>query len=64
MEKIKQEYNYNLKKYYAGCKYIEKNPKEFDRYINVVLGFLDKINQLLEQIPEAKEKEILEGFEI
>lgn len=62
MEKLKEKYNYNLKKYYAGCKYIEKNPNEFDKYINVVLGFLNNINSLLEQIPGATKKEILEGF--
>lgn len=64
MEKIKEQYNYNLKKYYAGCEYISKNPEQSDKYMPTVLGFLNKINQLLEQIPEAKEKEILEGFEI
>ena len=27
LDKLKQEYNHNLTRYYNGCKYLEDNPE-------------------------------------
>ncbi len=48
MEDYKQEYNKLLKRYYDGCKYIESNPNEWDKYINVLLEIKNKMDKLIE----------------
>lgn len=59
---LKQTYNKLLQRYYNGCNYIEEHLDESDKYLPKVLEILDKLNQILEQIP-ATEEEILNGFE-
>ena len=62
MQELKLEYNKTLKRYYSGCDYLYNNPKEWDKYLPVVLQLLDRINEIVLVLP-ATEKEILEGFE-
>lgn len=61
MQKLKQEYNATLKRYYKGCEYLMNNPNEWDKYESIVLKLLERLNQILKQIP-ATEEEILNGF--
>ena len=63
MNKLKQTYNKLLQRYYNGCNYIEEHLKEADKYLPKVLELLNKINKILEKIPNATEEEILNGFE-
>lgn len=63
---LKWEYNNILKRYYDGCNYIEEHPKEAEKYLPIILKFLDKINELLDKIQKVhriSEQEILGGFE-
>lgn len=61
MQKLKQEYNTILKRYYNGCEYLMNNPNEWDKYESIVLKLLDRLNAILNMIP-ATEEEILNGF--
>lgn len=63
MTELKQRYNYILQRYYNGCNYLLENPKEWDKYLPVVLELLDELNKILEKI-EATKEEILNGFKI
>ena len=67
LDKLKQEYNHNLTRYYNGCKYLEDNPEQWDLYIEEVFNILENINKILAQISiyeKPSKKEILEGFEL
>lgn len=63
MNKLKQEYNHTLQRYYNGCNYIEEHIQEADKYLPKVLELLDTLNQILKRIP-ATEEEILNGFKV
>ena len=67
LDKLKQEYNHNLTRYYNGCKYCKEYKDEVDKWLPELLKIQDKINELLEKIMKQQEvsrKEILEGFEL
>ncbi|MCI8617554.1 MAG: hypothetical protein HFJ60_04845 [Clostridia bacterium] len=61
-EKLKVTYNKILQRYYNGCNYIEEHLEEAKKYLPKVLELLDKLNKILEKIPNATEEEILYGF--
>lgn len=62
MQKLKEIYNKTLQRYYNGCNYIEEHIEEVDKYLPVVKELLNKINEILEKIPNATEEEKLNGF--
>ena len=62
MQNIKQQYNKTLQRYYNGCNYIEEHIEEIDKYLPAVKELLNKIDNILKQIPNATEEEILNGF--
>ena len=67
LDKLKQEYNHNLTRYYNGCKYCEEHIDEVDKWLSELLKIQDRINELLEEIKKQQEvsrKEILKGFEL
>lgn len=61
---LKETYNKILKRYYNGCNYIEEHIEEIDNYLPVVKELLNRINKILEKIPNVTEEEILNGFKI
>lgn len=63
MPNLKEEYNKILQRYYNGCNYIEQHIEEVDKYLPEVKRLLDRLNQILEEVP-ATDEEILEGFKI
>ena len=62
MQNIKQQYNKTLQRYYNGCNYIDEHIEEIDKYLPAIKELLNKINDILKQIPNATEEEILNGF--
>lgn len=59
---MKNTYNKILQRYYNGCNYISEHLEEVDKYLPIVEELLNKLNKILEKIPEATEEEILNGF--
>lgn len=67
VEELKIKYNYILNRYYNGCNYVESNPTEFEKYIDKIMEFKSKLDDLIKQIEEKQkisEDEILGGFKI
>lgn len=62
MEEYKIKYNELLQRYYNGCKYLENNPKEFDKYLNFVLKILNDLNLILVENNITDSNIILNGF--
>lgn len=56
VEQQKSEYNYILNRYYNGINYLEKHPDEFDKYIEKIMEFKNRLEKLIVQI-EKVEKE-------
>lgn len=66
LDKLKLEYNYNLKRFYNGCKYCEKHKDEVDKWIAEILTILNNIEWILIKIQEYEKVDkdtILKGFE-
>lgn len=67
MNKLKQEYNYNLARYVNGCNYCEKNRNEIDKWIPELMKILNNMNNVLKEImkkEKVSEEEILKGFKM
>lgn len=67
VEELKIKYNYILNRYYNGCNYVESNPEEFEKYIDKIMEFKGKLDDLITQIEkkqEISEDEILGGFKL
>lgn len=65
LDKLKQEYNNNLERYYKGCKYCEENKDEIDRWMPELLKIVSNLEKLLDEIKKyqtIKKEEILKGF--
>lgn len=63
MKRLKEIYNKTLQRYYNGCNYIAEHIEEVDKYLPAVQELLNKLNKILEKIPQATEEDILNGFE-
>lgn len=67
INKLKQDYNYNLNRYYNGCEYCKKEFENWDRYMPEVINILDCMNYILAEIEaneQVSENEKLGGFDI
>lgn len=67
MYDLKWNYNYFLKRFYKGCRYIEKQGKKAWKFYDELFDILESINALLKEImsqQEVTEGEILYGFNI
>lgn len=62
MEKYKEDYNYWLNRYNNGIKYLEKNPKDFDKYLKNILKIREELDKIIEEHLEITSKEIFNGF--
>lgn len=62
MEDYKERFNYLLKRYYNGCKYIQEHPEECEKYEGKVVEILTQINALIIE-HKIVDKDVLEnGF--
>ena len=67
MQEQKMNYNYILNRYYNRCNYIEAHPDEFDKYIDKVMDFKRKLEEIITEIEKEQvvaQNEVLGGFEI
>lgn len=67
IEDLKWNYNYYLMRYEKGCKYLEKNPSETEKWLSNLLEILDNLNTILEELiknTEVSDLEILKGFKL
>ena len=67
INELKWNYNYNLNRFYKGCEYCNKNPKEMDKWLPEISSILDNINFLLTEIMqniEVTDEEIEHGFDL
>lgn len=62
MKSYKLEYNELLKRYYNGCKYLEENPNEIEKYLDLLLNISDKINKIIIEENITDPNIILNGF--
>jgi len=67
LTELKQEYNYNLTRYYNGIKYCEEHINEIEKWIPELEKIIYKLGWLLEEIrrnQEVSNKEEFGGFVI
>lgn len=67
LEELKWDYNHFLTRYKNGCQYLEKHPKQINKWLGELTQILENINVFLIEIKkhqEVSDKEILEGFDI
>jgi type II secretory ATPase GspE/PulE/Tfp pilus assembly ATPase PilB-like protein len=65
MSVLKDEYNKLLERYYNGCKYLENNRNEIDKYIYELLKIQNDLEDLLNKIQKTDKVnsyEITNGF--
>lgn len=63
---LKVNYNYNLMRYYKGCKYCSQHKKESEKWLPELLDILNDMNILLKEIMKYQniDEEIIKGFKI
>ena len=67
LDKLKQEYNHNLTRYYKGCKYLDEHRNEEDKWQPELLKIQDRLGDLITKIKKYQyvgSTEILKGFEL
>lgn len=64
---LRLEYNNILRRYYGGCNYVMEHPETLEKYLNQILEFKDKLDEIILKLSRAgkpmTEREILSGFE-
>ncbi len=67
LNKLKQEYNHNLTRYYNGCRYCEEcDINEVDKWLPELLKIQNRLSELLDEVKKyekVESKQIWEGFE-
>ena len=61
------DYNYNLNRLYNGCNYLDENPDECNKYLDILMEIKHKVDELIEEImkyQKVSSEEVLGGFKI
>lgn len=61
MEKYKEKYNYWLKRYYNGIKFLNENPESYEKYIENLLKIREELDKIISENNMTSD-EILNGF--
>lgn len=61
MEKYKEEYNYWLKRYYNGIKFLNENSESYEKYIENLLKIREELDKIISENNMTSD-EILNGF--
>lgn len=67
VDDFKYNYNYWLKRYNAGCNYLEAHPEETDKYMDKLFEFKSNLESVLKELQEAipvSDEEIMNGFKL
>ena len=68
LNKLKQEYNHNLKRFNNGCRYCEQcDVNEIDKWVPELTKIMNNMGRLLDEIEKyekVESKQIREGFEL
>lgn len=64
MEEYKLQYNKLLERYYNGCKYLETNPDEIEKYLDLLLNIKKELNIIIEKNNITDKNIILNGFKL
>lgn len=67
MEELKKKYNYTLKRFGNGCKYLSQNPSEISKYIPELITIVKDLGIIIDMFAEQyqyvmTDKEIERGF--
>ena len=62
MEAYKVEYNKLLERYYNGCKYLETNQNEIEKYLDLLLNIKQELNIMIEKYNITDKDVILNGY--
>lgn len=60
-EEYKEEYNYWLKRYYNGIKFLNENPESYEKYIENLLKIREELDKIISENNMTSD-EILNGF--
>lgn len=61
MSSYKEEYNYWLKRYYNGIKFLNENPESYEKYIENLLKIREELDKIISESNMTSD-EILNGF--
>lgn len=61
MSSYKEEYNYWLKRYYNGIKFLNENPESYEKYIENLLKIREELDKIISENNMTSD-EILNGF--